>query len=265
LPRADLAAYLEFAQRVAQRAGEAILPHFRRAIDVEDKRNFMGYDPVTEADRAAEQLIRDAIKKTYPGHGIHGEEHGYERGTSNFTWVIDPIDVTKSFITGYLHWGTLIALHDGTAPVVGVMHQPYVDESFFAIAGQQARWRRGGDSRLLRTRPCTRIEDAIVVTTSPRQFQTAAEQAALAVASQDARLVRYGGDCYCYTQLAMGLVDVVIENGPQAYDIQALIPIVEAAGGRVTNWSGGPCDQGGAVIACGDPNLHKALVSLLSA
>jgi histidinol phosphatase-like enzyme (inositol monophosphatase family) len=264
MPRAELAAYLEFAHRTAQRAGEAILPHFRRAIEVEDKRNFMGYDPVTVADRAAEQVIRDAIKAAYPTHGIHGEEHGREAGTSALTWVIDPIDGTKSFILGQLHWGVLIALHDGHAPVVGVAHQPFVGETFTGIAGELAQWRRGDEIRALHTRSCASIEQAIVVTTDPRQFVSPAEKRALATVSEQARFLRYGGDCYCYTQLAMGLVDVVIENGLQPYDIQALLPIVESAGGRVTNWSGGSCEQGGPVIACGDPNLHKALVSRLS-
>jgi histidinol phosphatase-like enzyme (inositol monophosphatase family) len=265
MPRADLAEYLAFAHRTAQRAGEAILPHFRRAIEVQDKRNFMGYDPVTEADRAAETVIRNAIKATYPDHGIHGEEHGRESGTSPFTWVIDPIDGTKSFILGQLHWGILIALHDGHAPVVGVAHQPFVGETFLGMAGELAQWRRGDDARTLHTRSCAAIEEAIVVTTDPRQFVSQAEKRALATVSADARFLRYGGDCYCYTQLAMGLVDVVIENGLQAYDVQALIPIVEAAGGRMTSWSGGPCDQGGPVLACGDAALHKTLITRLSA
>jgi myo-inositol-1(or 4)-monophosphatase len=265
MPRAELAAYLEFAHRTAQRAGEAILPHFRRAIEVEDKRNFMGYDPVTVADRAAEQVIRDAIRAAYPDHGIHGEEHGREAGTSPLTWVIDPIDGTKSFILGQLHWGILIALHDGSGPVVGVAHQPFVGETFLGIRGELAQWRRGEERRAVHTRACGALEDAIVVTTDPRQFVTPDEKRALAAVSGNARFLRYGGDCYCYTQLAMGLVDVVIENGLEPYDIQALIPIVEAAGGQVTNWSGGACDQGGAVLACGDPGLHKSLVSRLSA
>ena len=260
---ADLAPYLDFARRVAVEAGAVVLPHFRQALAVEDKRNFMGYDPVTIADRAAEDVIRRAIKQAYPDHGIHGEEHGREAGTSSFTWVIDPIDGTKSFILGQLHWGILIALHDGTAPVAGVAYQPFVGEMFSGAAGGIAQWRRGDESRTLRTRSCARIEDAIVATTDPRQFVTAEQKRALAAVSTDARLLRYGGDCYCYTQLAMGLVDVVIENGLGPYDIQALIPIVEAAGGVVTDWSGAPCDQGGAVLACGDPKLHKALVNRL--
>jgi myo-inositol-1(or 4)-monophosphatase len=260
----DAEAYLDFAWRTAVTAGAAILPHFREIIAVEDKRNFMGYDPVTVADHAAEDVIRTAIKRAYPDHGIHGEEHGREAGSSKLTWVIDPIDGTKSFILGQLHWGILIALHDGTQPVVGVAHQPFVGESFMGTLGGVARWRRGSDERVLRTRPCARIEDAVVVTTDPRQFQSADEQAALKAVGGRARLLRYGGDCYCYTQLAMGFVDVVIENGLQAYDIQALMPIIQAAGGVVTNWSGGPCDEGGPVIACGDTRLHQSLLDRLA-
>jgi len=252
--------YLDFAWRTAMAAGAAILPHFREVTDVEDKRNFMGYDPVTIADRAAEDVIRAAIKVAFPDHGIHGEEHGREAGASPYTWVIDPIDGTKSFILGHHHWATLLALHDGRAPVIGVVHQPFVGESFVSAAGGIAQWRRGDARRDLRTRPCARVEDAIVVTTDPRQFTTEAEQAALAAVSAPARFLRYGGDCYCYTQLAMGFVDVVIENGLQAYDIQALIPLIESAGGAVTDWTGGPCDQGGPVLASGDRRLHDALL-----
>jgi myo-inositol-1(or 4)-monophosphatase len=255
--------YLDFARRIAVDAGEVVLPHFRQALAVEDKRNFMGYDPVTIADRAAEDVIREAIRQTYPAHGIFGEEHGREEGTSPFTWVIDPIDGTKSFILGQLHWAILIALHDGTRPVVGVVYQPFVGEMFSGVVGGEARWQRGDDTRTLRTRPCARIEDAIVTTTDPRQFVSREEQGALAAVARDARFLRYGGDCYLYTQLAMGLSDVAIENGLAPYDIQALIPIVQAAGGVITDWGGGPCDQGRSVLACGDPQLHKTLIKRL--
>ncbi|MFO1413639.1 MAG: histidinol-phosphatase [Burkholderiales bacterium] len=256
----DQRRYLDFAWRTAIEAGAAILPHFRATLDIEDKRNFMGYDPVTVADRAAEDVIRHAVKATFPDHGLHGEERGKEAGTSPLTWVIDPIDGTKSFILGQHHWATLLALHDGTAPVVGVVHQPFVGESFVSAACGIAQWRRGDARRDLRTRPCARIEDAIAVTTDPRQFVTDRERGALAAVTAPARYLRYGGDCYCYTQLAMGFVDVVIENGLQPYDVQALIPLIEAAGGAITNWTGGPCDQGGAVLASGDRKLHEDLL-----
>jgi myo-inositol-1(or 4)-monophosphatase len=253
------AGFAEFALRIARDAGTAILPHFRAPIDVEDKGGTRGYDPVTEADRAAEAVIRAEIARNYPEHGIEGEEHGRTPGVSPYTWVVDPIDGTRSFILGHLHWGILIALHDGARPVVGVTHQPYVDESFVAADGI-AEWRRGDRRRTLRVRRCARIEDAVVSTTDPRHFRSERQRAAYAAATDGARLLRYGGDCYCYTQVAMGLVDIVIETGLQPYDIQALIPLIENAGGVVTNWEGGNCDRGGDVLACGDRSLHTDLL-----
>jgi histidinol phosphatase-like enzyme (inositol monophosphatase family) len=258
------AEYLEFAYEAAQAAGAAILPHFRASTAVNDKRGTFGYDPVTLADRSAEAAIRAAIRTRYPTHGFVGEESGREAGSSPLTWVIDPIDGTKSFILGQLHWATLIALHDGTQPVVGIAHQPFVGETFLGMTGGFAQWRRGSERRDLRTRPCPRIEDALVATTDPRYFRTPREVAALATVSAAARLTRYGGDCYCYTQLAMGQTDVVIETGLQPYDVQALMPIIQGAGGIITDWQGGPCDQGGDVLACGDPALHRALLARLA-
>ncbi len=253
------AAFAEFALRIARDAGAAVLPHFRAPIEVEDKGGVRGYDPVTEADRAAEAVIRDAIARTYPDHGIEGEEHGRTAGTSPYTWVVDPIDGTRGFILGHLHWAILIGLNDGTRPIVGVVHQPYVDESFVAADGV-AEWRRGDQRRTLRVRRCARVEDAVVSTTDPRHFKSERQRAAYAAATDGARLIRYGGDCYCYTQLAMGLVDIVIETGLQPYDIQALIPLIENAGGVVSNWEGGRCDGGGDVLACGDRALHAELL-----
>ena len=252
-------AFAEFALRTAIDAGAAILPHFRAPIDIEDKGGDRGYDPVTEADRAAEAVISTAIAHRYPDHGVEGEEHGRREGRSAFTWVIDPIDGTRSFILGGLHWGTLIALHDGTRPIVGVTHQPFVGESFVAVGGR-SEWRRGVERRRLATRRCSRVEAASVTTTDPRLFKSARERAAYAAVTEGTRLVRYGGDCYCYTRLAMGLVDIVIETGLHAYDIQALIPLIENAGGVVTNWEGGSCDRGGEVLACGDRALHAELL-----
>ena len=255
----QLGEFAAFALEAARAAGAAILPHFRAPLDVEDKGGARGYDPVTEADRAAEAVIRDAIARRYPDHGIEGEEQGRQPGTSSFTWVIDPIDGTRSFILGHLHWATLIALNDGARPIVGVAHQPYVGESFVAADGR-AEWRRGSERRLLRTRRCGQLPDAVIATTDPRHFKSPRQLAAYAAATGGARLVRYGGDCYCYTQVAMGQVDVVIETGLHAYDIQALTPLIENAGGVVSNWEGGRCDAGGDVLACGDPALHAALL-----
>ena len=178
--------------------------------------------------------------------------------------MIDPIDGTRSFILGQMHWATLIAVNDGDRVVAGVAHQPYVGESFLATAGGGAQWRRGDDRRTLSTRRCNDIRDAVVACTDPKVFKTAEERAAFDRVANRARLTRWGGDCYAYCLLAMGLIDIVIESSLQAYDVQALIPIVEAAGGRLTSWTGGPCDEGGAVLAVGDPALHSKVIDRLA-
>ena len=264
MPPPRAAEFLEFALATARAAGDVILPHFRAPLDVDDKGAGRGYDPVTIADRAAESVITAAIANAYPDHGIRGEEHGQRAGASRYTWVIDPIDGTRSFILGQMHWATLIALHDGERIVVGVAHQPYVDESFAAAAGGPAQWRRGADRRTLATRPCGSISEAVVACTDPKMFGTSAARAAFDRVAGGARLTRWGGDCYAYCLLAMGLIDVVIEASLHAYDVQALIPIVEAAGGVMTDWAGGRCDEGGFVLACGDRALHREVIARLS-
>jgi myo-inositol-1(or 4)-monophosphatase len=258
------AALLAFALATAEAAGKAILPHFRATLDVEDKGGAKGYDPVTVADHAAEAIIRAEIGRTYPDHGIRGEEHGWERGASPCTWVIDPIDGTRSFILGQMHWATLIALNDGDEVVVGVAHQPYVGESFVAMAGGGAEWRRGGEWRRLQTRRCRSVTDAVVACTDPKMFRAESERAAFDRVASRARLTRWGGDCYAYCLLAMGLIDIVVEASLHAYDVQALMPIIAEAGGVITTWAGGSCAEGGFVVACGDPALHPEVLALLA-
>jgi len=262
MPPPSAAEFLEFALSTARAAGAAILPHFRAALAVDDKSGGRNYDPVTIADRAAETVISAAIAEAYPDHGIRGEEHGQRKGASRYTWVIDPIDGTRSFILGQMHWATLIALHDGERIVAGVAHQPYVGESFCAADGV-AEWRRGSERRRLATRRCASIADAVVACTDPKMFEPD-ERAAFDRVASRARLTRWGGDCYAYCLLAMGLIDVVIEASLEAYDVQALIPIVESAGGVITGWTGGPCDEGGTVVACGDRALHPEVLALLA-
>jgi len=260
----DAQRFLDFALALAQRAGEAILPHFRQPIDIVDKGGGRGYDPVTDADRGAETVIREAIAEAYPTHGILGEEHGYEPGTSGYTWVIDPIDGTRSFILGQMHWATLIALRDDERPVAGVVHQPYVGESFVATAGGRAEWRRGDARRVLQTRRCASVADAVLACTTPDMFATLATQAGFSRVRSRARMTRFGGDCYAYCLLAMGLIDIVVESSLKAYDVQALMPVVEGAGGMMTTWRGERCDDGGDVVACGDPLLHATVMKLLA-
>ena len=257
--------FLEFTFRTAIAAGAAILPHFREAIDVADKGGGGGYDPVTIADRAGEAVIRARIADTFPDHGIRGEELGLQKGASRYTWVIDPIDGTRSFILGQMHWATLIALNDGKRVVAGVAHQPYVGETFLAEVDGGARWRRGREQRELRTRRCRSIDAAVLACTDPTMFRNARDRAAFRRVAEKVRLIRWGGDCYAYCLLAMGLIDVVIESSLHPWDVQALIPIVESAGGSITSWDGGRCDEGGSVVACGDRALHRKVLKLLDA
>src|SRR5262245_9945169 len=147
--------FTEFAVHLADLASEQILPRFRVAIGMENKSKDGGYDPVTVADREAEAAIRREIRRVYPDHGILGEEHGLHAGTSSYTWVIDPIDGTRAFVLGQLHWGTLIALHDGKAPIVGIMRQPYTGETFLGSAAG-AELRRGSETTRLAARANTR-------------------------------------------------------------------------------------------------------------
>lgn len=259
----EIRGYLEFASRLGELAGAAILPHFRTVLEVGNKAANGGYDPVTIADRTAEEVVAREISRVYPEHSIHGEEHGRSRGVSPLTWVIDPIDGTRAFILGQLHWGTLIALNDGSRPVLGVMHQPYVAETF-AGSPLGAFVRRGGHERALRTRACTSLREAVVCTSHPDLFARREERAAFELIAAKARLARYGGDCYNYCLLAAGLIDVVIESSLHAYDVQALIPMIESAGGRMTGWDGQPCYEGGAVVAAGDARLHRTLLEMLA-
>jgi myo-inositol-1(or 4)-monophosphatase len=252
-----------FALATAREAGQAILPHFREPIAVDDKGGAR-YDPVTEADRGAEHVIRAAIARAYPDHGVRGEELGWQRGAAPYTWVVDPIDGTRSFILGQMHWATLVAVNDGDRVQAGVAHQPYVGESFTGIVDGPAQWERGAERRTLRTRACGALEQAVVACTDPAMFPSEAEFAAFRRVAGIARLVRYGGDCYAYCLLAMGLVDVVVESSLQAWDVQALIPIVEGAGGIITTWTGARCEEGGAVVAVGDPALHPAVLARLA-
>jgi histidinol phosphatase-like enzyme (inositol monophosphatase family) len=263
LTEEELRTYLEFACGLAEAAGRAILPHFRAQLEAGNKAGAGRFDPVTAADLAAETAIRSEIGRVYPHHAIHGEEQGLSPGVSPLTWVIDPIDGTRAFLLGQLHWGTLVALNDGSRPLVGVMHQPFVGETFLG-SPLGAFLRREGRQRRLRARPCASLAEAAVCTSHPDQFTRREERAAFDLVASKARLARYGGDCYNYCLLAAGLIDVVIESELHAYDVQALIPMIEAAGGLMTGWDGRSCYQGGAVIAAGDPMLHRSVLELLA-
>ncbi len=219
------------------------------------------FDPVTAADRAAEQAMRAVIRRTFPNHGIVGEEFGAERPDAEYVWVLDPIDGTKSFISGMPAWGTLIALTHSGVPVLGMMHQPFMDERFSGD-GHAARYRGPAGERALIVRPCAKLSDAVLYTTSPR-LMNPQDRKAFAQVEEMARLSRYGGDCYAYCLLAAGHIDLVIETEIKPHDIIPLMPIITGAGGIVTTWEGGPAAGGGRIIAAGDKRVHKAAMAAL--
>jgi myo-inositol-1(or 4)-monophosphatase len=252
------------AHRLADRSGRAILPHFRKSIAVDNKGHQGQFDPVTAADRAAERVICRLIGQHYPDHGVIGEELGARGSDARFRWVIDPIDGTRAFITGTPMWGTLIGLLDGQQPVLGVMDQPYTRERFWSGSKTAHARTASGKARRIRTRACRRLGDAMVMTTNPDLFSSGEELEAFQRVKAQARMVRYGGDCYAYCMLAGGWIDLVIEAGLNSYDVVALIPIIERAGGRITTWDGGSATSGGRIVAAGDPHLHERALKLLT-
>jgi histidinol phosphatase-like enzyme (inositol monophosphatase family) len=253
--------FAAFVDELATVAGEAIRPFFRTTLGVENKSRSGAFDPVTAADRAAEQAMRALIHKTFPGHGIIGEEFGDQNPQASFVWVLDPIDGTKSFISGMPAWGTLIGLLKDGAPVYGMMHQPFIGERFTGD-GASARYRGPAGERRLGVRPCGGLADAVLFTTSPL-LMSEAERAAFEKVQARVRLSRYGGDCYAYCMVAAGFVDLVVETGLKPYDIIPLVPIIEGAGGIVTDWSGAPAVHGGCILAAGDARVHAEALALL--
>jgi histidinol phosphatase-like enzyme (inositol monophosphatase family) len=252
---------ISFMRRLAEEAAAQTLPRFRANGAVTNKLA-SGFDPVTEADREAERAIRAAIGAEFPGHGIVGEEFGAENTDSRHVWVIDPIDGTRAFISGLPLWGTLVGLLEDRRAVAGMMSQPYTGELFHASGGKGRLEGPGGD-RPLSARTTARLEDAILCTTTPALFQGAQREAYDRVEAA-ARLTRYGTDCYAYAMIAAGQVDLVMEAGLQAYDIVALIPQIEAAGGVVTTWTGERAEKGGDILAAATPRLHEAAMELLN-
>ena len=254
---------VDFMRRMAAAAARETLPRFRLQNEVVNKLAD-GFDPVTEADRQAEKAIRALISEAYPDHGILGEEFGAERADARNVWVIDPVDGTRSFISGIPLWGTLIGLTEGGRAVAGMMAQPYIGELFYATgAGSFHEGPHGATA--LRTRATTDLSKATMCTTTPRFFQ-GERKAAFERVEGWVRLSRYGTDCYAYAMVAAGQIDLVVETALHPYDIVALIPIIEQAGGVITTWDGGPAEQGGDIVAAANAELHaKALEALRGA
>jgi myo-inositol-1(or 4)-monophosphatase len=254
--------FTSFVDQLASASGDTILPFFRTSLAIENKKTG-GFDPVTAADRAAEDAMRALIRKNFPAHGILGEEYGAEHGDAEYVWVLDPIDGTKSFISGMIAWGTLIGLMRFGEPVFGMMHQPFVRERFTGDGGA-ARYRGPAGNRDLRVRACGSLKDAVLFTTSPLLMKPA-DRTTFQRVENLAKLSRYGGDCYAYCMLAAGHVDLVIETEINPHDIVPLIPIITGAGGIVTTWENGPAQAGGRIVAAGDKRVHAAALDMLGA
>jgi histidinol phosphatase-like enzyme (inositol monophosphatase family) len=263
LPSDRLAELDAFLVELNRAAAGAILPLFRADHGLADKGGAAGFDPVTEADKGAERAIRALISERYPEHGVIGEEYGEDRPDAEFVWVLDPVDGTRAFIAGLPLWCTLIGLRFEGRPVLGSIGQSYLDELYIGHAGGSRLISPGG-ARALKVRACPKLADAIIATTDPEACFTADERGAWRQVRRAARLARLGCDAYAYAMVAAGTMDLVVEAGLKAWDIDAAIPVLEGAGGVVTDWQGQPVGpHGGQVALAGDRAcLDEALAAL---
>ncbi|WP_261384546.1 inositol monophosphatase family protein [Vannielia litorea] len=258
----DAAALRACGAAMAEAARAAILPYFRTPLTAENKDGQGGFDPVTLADRAAEEAMRAVLAELRPQDAVLGEEFGRQAGESGLTWVLDPIDGTRAFISGTASWGVLIALQDTRGPFYGIIDQPYTAERFEGGLGAAKLAHPYGEAPL-RVREGRALAEATLFTTFP-EVGTEAEAGAFRRVARKVQLTRYGLDCYAYALLALGQIDLVIEAGLQSYDIAAPIAVIEAAGGIVTDWEGGPVHEGGRALASATPELHRAAMALLA-
>ena len=258
----EVSAVRDTAAAMADAARVETLRHFRSPALSPDNKLATGFDPVTEADRASERAMRAILAERRPDDAILGEEYGVQPGTSGLTWVLDPIDGTRAYLCGAPSWGVLIGLTDAAGmPVYGIVDQPWTAERFEGGLGQ-ARLSSPRGEVALAVRRGVSLAEATLMTTFP-EIGTADEGAAFRRVAAQVRLTRYGMDCYAYALLALGQVDLVIEAGLQSYDIVAPMAVIQAAGGIVTDWQGGPAQGGGRVIAAATPELHAAALALL--
>ena len=254
---------LDVAHAMADAARAVILPYFRAHDLSADNKDAAGFDPVTQADRAAEEAMRAVLARHRPQDGIWGEEFGQSRGDSGRLWVLDPIDGTRGFISGTPTWGVLIAVGpEGQGPDLGMIDQPYIQERFWGNAGGAFCLGPAGLSRL-QTRAARDLGAAILFTTFP-EVGRSQDRAGFEAVGNAVQLVRYGMDCYAYALLAAGQIDLVIEAGLNAYDIQGPLAVIEAAGGIVTDWRGGAVHQGGQVLAAANADIHASALKRLS-
>jgi myo-inositol-1(or 4)-monophosphatase len=253
---------ISFANRLADASGAVIRPYFRQRIEVVHKPGRAPFDPVTEADKGGERAIRAIIERERPDDGILGEEYGEKPGKSGSRWVLDPVDGTRAFITGRHEWGSLIALEDKEVPVLGILDQPVLGERFIGVNGRSFLI-EGEKRTALKVRECADIKDAILCATDPSSYFSADQQAAFQRVRAASRMTRFGGDCYLFASLALGFVDIIIEANFNRWDVAALIPLVEGAGGIMTAWDGTHCRDGKTILACGDKRVHEEAIKLL--
>lgn len=257
---ADIDVWLAAALAAADAAGETIRPFFRTSVPADLKAD---QSPVTIADREAELAMRAVLSRRCPGHGILGEEFGLERPDARLRWVLDPIDGTRAFITGRPTFGSLIGLLDGDTPLIGIIDQPVTGERWVGVRGRPTHF-TGGMGGRAGTRGCAALDLAELSATSPEMFGAALPGFQRLAART--RRTYWGGDCYAYGLLALGHIDIVVECDLKPWDWAALVPVIEGAGGRMTDWLGQPLriDGGGCVIAVGDPALLGAVVQGLA-
>ncbi len=256
----DDAALIDLANDLADAAADVIRPYFRTPIDIVSKDDD---SPVTIADRGAERAMRDILEDRLPDHGILGEEFENVRLDAETVWVLDPIDGTKAFITGVTQFGTLIAASRGGVPFLGIINQPILGERWIGM-------KNGGPTTLngvpVSTRDCGGLENAVLMITHLEMLKTERDRARYEDLAEAVSFTRYGGDCYAYAMLAMGFSDIVIEADLKPFDFAALVPVVEAAGGVITDWEGAPLtlESDGHVLAAATPALHVAALKRLS-
>ena len=254
--------FIDAALDAAAAAAAAIRPRFRRPLAAEIKDD---QSPVTIADRAAEQAMRAVLARRFPSHAILGEEQGLDAASApggRHCWVLDPIDGTRAFITGRPTFGTLIALLEDGRPILGLIDQPISDERWLGVAGRPTEF--SGGLGTVGIRPCPALDQAELSCTAPEIF-TPGQAGRWRRLQSATRRTSWGGDCYAYGLIALGGIDVIAEAGLKPWDWAALVPVIEGAGGRVTDWSGAPLtlDSQGDVLAIGDPALHAPAIALL--
>jgi myo-inositol-1(or 4)-monophosphatase len=262
MKQSEIDSLTSFAVELAQASSIETMGHFRTEMLVETKAG-ADWDPVTVADRAAERTMRNLIEARFPDHGILGEEYGNKETGSDFTWILDPIDGTRAFVIGMPTWATLIGLYYKGEPLLGVMSQPYVDDTF--VGNPQGAWKiRHGQKTTIHTSKTKSLRDARIGTTTPHRYHDR-DASNFEHLRHTATLMRYGGDAYFFCLLAEGWLDIAMDPGLQAYDIAALIPIIRGAGGCVSTWDGTEPAQGGNVIAAASEHLLTEAMRIMKA